>query len=243
MAALAWMLRHSTMPWDHLLVARVRGILRHPGLTSGSLVSDDTDNPRSQSAQALASLSKLRDQASGGSRWGPSRVFLVLVTPKSSLPVGVLFSQPAPELRAWYTTDTNCKRQGVPPQQRPRQPAPHPPYPTQAHLALRFLASFQAHHPAGRIHAVMAEALSGTATLVDGASTLCNGVQVLSPIRSQQHMRVGPRDQHVADDFAPHPGTPYRIRIRGGEAVVARVGRARVDGCAHKTQRFLVAST
>ena len=56
MAALAWMLRPSKMPWEHLLVASVRVILRHHGITSGSLVIDATDNPRSKSAKALASL-------------------------------------------------------------------------------------------------------------------------------------------------------------------------------------------
>ncbi len=101
MAALSWMFRHSKMPWDHLLVASVRVILQHHGLTSGSLVIDDTDNQRSKSAKALAHLYKLRDKESGGYIWGQSLVFLVLVTPKISIPVGFVFSQPAPELSAW----------------------------------------------------------------------------------------------------------------------------------------------
>jgi len=101
LAALSWMFRHSKMPWDKLLVASVRVILRHHGLTSGTLVIDDTDNPRSKSAKALAHLSTLRDKESGGSLWGQSLVFLVLVPPTISIPVGVVFSQPAPELRAW----------------------------------------------------------------------------------------------------------------------------------------------
>jgi len=37
LAALSWMFRHSKMPWDHLLVASVRVILRYHGITSGSL--------------------------------------------------------------------------------------------------------------------------------------------------------------------------------------------------------------
>ena len=60
-------------------------------------------------------------------------------------------------------------------------------------------------------------------------------------IRSNQNIRAGKRVQHVADYFATHPGTPYRIRIRGGEEVVALVGSARLYVCAHKTKRFLVA--
>src|SRR5262245_24290807 len=50
LAALSWMLRHSTLPWDALLVASVRGIRHHHGITSGSLLSDDTDHPRSKAA-------------------------------------------------------------------------------------------------------------------------------------------------------------------------------------------------
>ena len=101
LAALSWMFRQSKMPWEHLLVASVRVILQHPGLTSGNLLIDDTDNPRSKSAKTLAYLYKLRDKESGGYLWGQSLVFLVLVTPKISLPVGVVFSQPAPEISAW----------------------------------------------------------------------------------------------------------------------------------------------
>src|SRR5881409_1689649 len=101
LAALSWMFRHSQMPWDQLLVASVRVLLRHHGLTWGTQVIDDTDNPRSKSATALAYLYTLRAKDSGGYLWGQSLVLLVLVTPKISIPVGVVFSQPAPELSAW----------------------------------------------------------------------------------------------------------------------------------------------
>jgi hypothetical protein len=241
MAALSWMFRHSKIPWEQLLVASVRVILRHHGITSGSLVIDDTDNPRSKSAKALAYLYKLRDKESGGYLWGQSLVFLLLVTPKISMPVGVVFYQPAPEISAWYKTDKALKKQGVPTKQRPRKPAPNPHYPTKEQLALRLLAAFKAQHPAVRIHSVMADALYGTATFVDGASALFSGVQVLSQIRSNQNIRVGKRDQHIADFFATHPGTLSSIRIRGGDEVVARVGSARLYVCSHKTKRFIVA--
>ena len=82
-------------------MASVRVILQHHGITSGNLLIDDTDNPRSKSAKALAYLYKRRDKESGGSLWGQSLGFLVLVTPKISLPVGVVCSQPAPEISAW----------------------------------------------------------------------------------------------------------------------------------------------
>src|SRR5499427_4112691 len=141
LAALSWMFRHSKIPWDELLVASVRVILRHYGLHSGSLVIDDTDNKRSKSAQTLAHLYKLRDKESGGYLWGQSLVFLVLVTPKIAFPVGFAFYQPAPEYSAWYKTDKGLKKQGIPARQRPRKPRPHAQYPTKQQLALRLLAA------------------------------------------------------------------------------------------------------
>jgi hypothetical protein len=241
LAALSWMFRHSKLPWDQLLVASVRVILQHHGLTSGSLVIDDTDNPRSTSAKALAHLSTLRDKESGGYLWGQSLVFLVLVTPKISLPVGFVFSQPAPERSAWYQQAKGCKKQGVPPKQRPPKPVPNAEYPTTQQLALRLLAAFKAQQPDIRVHCLAADALYGTRSFVDEASAMFGGVQVLSQIRSNQNIRVGKREQHVADYFATHPGTPQRLRIRGGQEVVATVGSARLYVCAHRTKRFIVA--
>ena len=46
LGALSWMFRHSKIPWEPLLVVSVRVILRQYGITSGSLVIDDTDNQR-----------------------------------------------------------------------------------------------------------------------------------------------------------------------------------------------------
>ena len=241
LAALSWMFRHSKMPWDQLLVASVRVILQHHGITSGTLVIDDTDNPRSKSAKTLAHLYKLRDKARGGYVWGQSLGFLVLVTAKISIPVGFAFYQPAPELSAWYKKEKALKQQGVPTQQRPSKPAPNPAYPPKEQLALRLLAAFKAHHPHIRVHCIMADALYGTATFVDGASAIFSGVQVISQIRSTQNIRVGKRTQHVADYFATHPGTPHRLRIRGGQEVVATVGSARLYVCSHHTKRFIVA--
>src|SRR6476661_164655 len=152
LAALSWMFRHSKLPWDALLVASVRVILRHHGITSGHLIIDDTDNARSKSAKALAHLYKLRDKESGGYLWGQSLVLLVLVTPKISIPVGFVFYRPAPELSAWYKQGKVFKKQGVPPKQRPPQPAPNAQYPTKQQLALRLLAAFKAHHPDIRVH-------------------------------------------------------------------------------------------
>jgi hypothetical protein len=241
LAALSWMFRHSTIPWDELLVASVRVILHHYGLTCGSLVIDDTDNKRSKSAHTLAHLDKLRDKESGGYIWGQRRLFLRVVTPTITCPVDFSFEQPAPELSAWYKPEQALKKQGVPAKERPPQPPPNPHYPTKQALALRLLAPFTAHHPTFKVHCITADALYGTAAFVNGASALCGGVQVISQLRSNQKVRLHKREQHVADYFATHPGTPQSLRIRGGAEVEVIVGSARLYVCSHHPQRVIVA--
>ena len=137
LAALSWRFRHRKMPWDARLVASVRVILRPYGLTCGSLVIDDSDNQRSKSAKTLAYLYKLRDTERGGYVWGQSLVLLLVVTPDLTLPVGVAFYQPAPELSAWYKQEKALKKPDVPPKQRPPNPPPNPYDPTKQALALR----------------------------------------------------------------------------------------------------------
>ena len=241
LAALSWLFRHSKMPWDERLVARVRLILRHYGLRCGSLSIDETENKRSTAAKPLAPLYKLRDKERGGSGWGQSRVFLVLVTPPITLPVGCAFSQPAPELSAWYKQDKSLKKHGVPKKPRRSQPPANPHSPTQQARALRLLHPFQAHHPALTVRCLTADALDGPAPLVATASALCGGVQGIAQIRRNQTVRVQKREHPVAAYCAAHPGTPHAIRLRGGARGVAWVSSARLSVCSHKTQRFVVA--
>ena len=146
--------------------------------------------------------------------------------PPITIPVGVTFSQPAPELRAWSKQERTRTPQGG------ATPPPNPHSPTKQDLALRWFAPCQASHPALHVHCLVADALSGTAPCVEGASAIVGGAQVLSQLRSYQQVRLHKRAQHVADAFAPHRGTPQTIRIRGGEEGLVIVGRARLYVCA-----------
>jgi hypothetical protein len=170
MAALSWMFRHSHIPWDRLLVMSVRVILRHYGLQEGTLVIDDTDHQRSKSAKTLAHLYKLRDKESGGYVWGQSLIFLVLVTPQITVPVGFAFYQPAPELSAWYKMEKALKKHGTPKKLRPAKPPVNSNYPTKQELALRLLQQFQGEHPHFQVRCVSADALYGAESCVDGAT-------------------------------------------------------------------------
>jgi hypothetical protein len=88
---------------------------------------------------------------------------------------------------------------------------------------------------------MVADALSGSAAFVEGAAALVDGVQVISQVRSHQQGRVDQRADQGAAYCATPPGTPQQLRIRGGEAGAGLVGRARMDVCAHQTNRVLMA--
>ena len=59
------------------------------------LVADDSDKRRAKVTSTLAHVHKLKDKTSGGFVMGQCLVFLLLVTPTLTLPVGVY--SPAPE--------------------------------------------------------------------------------------------------------------------------------------------------
>jgi hypothetical protein len=103
------------------------------------------------------------------------------------------------------------------------------------------LAQFKTQHSDFKVNCITADALYGTASLVDGASAIVGGVQVLSHIRRNQKVRLHKREQNVSDYCATHPGIPHIIRIRGGHEVIAIIGSARLYVCAHQTKRFVVA--
>jgi hypothetical protein len=175
--------------------------------------------------------------------WGHSLVCLRGVTPDLTRPVGLTCAQPAPEVSAGSKQDTTLKKHALPPHQRPPPPPPQPSSPTQPALARRLLAPCSAPPPPFRGPGITAEARDGTAAVGEGAAARFGGVQVRSPRRRHPTIGVQQRDQHVADSVATHPGTPPHIRIRGGEAVGALVGRARWSVGSHHPTRCSVALT
>ena len=109
-AALSWMFRSSKIPWEILLMHSVRTILRHFGIYEGQLVIDDSDNKRSKRTNAIAYVHKMRDKSSGGYIMGQKIVFLLLVTPKITLPVGFAFYQPDPAWKKWEQEERRLKK-------------------------------------------------------------------------------------------------------------------------------------
>jgi len=159
LSALSWMFRSSKIPWERLLQLSIQLILNRYGITEGCLALDDSDKRRSKVTQQIAGVHKLKDKASGGYLRGQCLIFLVLITPKVTIPVGFIFYEPDPALSAWYQRNKQLKTLGLPAKQRPPKPPKNPGYPSKQDLALRLLNTFEQHHPDVNVKCVLADAL------------------------------------------------------------------------------------
>ena len=196
------MFRKSSIPWDLLLQMSVSVIPRRYGITEGNIGIDDTDKRRSKSTKKLFQVHKIKDKPSGGYIMGQSIVFLVLITPKITIPVDFSFHMPDPVLSAWYKNDKKLKKQGVPKKLRPAKPDRDPNYPTMPQIALKLLEQFKRAHRQIRIRCAFADALYGTEEFLDQASKLFGGIQVISQIRSNQLIRFRNKNMPVEKYFA-----------------------------------------
>ena len=239
--ALSWMFRKSSIPWEMLLQMSVASILRQYGITEGCIGIDDTDKKRSKSTRKISYVHKIKHKPSGGYVMGQSIVFLVLITPKITIPVGFAFHMPDPGLKAWSKNNKKLKEKGVPKKERPAKPDRDKNYPTMPQIAVSLLEKFRNAHPQIHIQCVFADALYGTKSFVDQTSSLFKGAQVISQIRENQLVRFRNRNRTVKDYFEAFPGTEQTMQVRGGEQIKVTAGSARLHVHAHGKKRFVIA--
>lgn len=240
LAALSWMFRNSMIPWELLLVISVRLILKRFGITEGILVIDDTQKKRSKNAKKIACIHKLKDASTGGFIMGQSIVFLLLVTPLITIPVGFAFFMPDPEMTEWRKKNEKQKKQGVPAKKRPKQPAKNLNYPTKYDIAVRLLEMFAENHPDIKVKCVQADALYGKKTFMKRVSVMFGGVQVISQLQKTQNI-VSKNIKKPIKKFCDHT-SPVRtkIKLRGGKEVTILMVSARLFVSAHETKRFVI---
>jgi len=239
---LSWMFRSPNRFWSWILRASVSVIIHKYGITEGMLVIDDGDKQRSKRTQRIYKTHKLKDKKTGGFINGQSFVFLLLVTPRVTIPVGVEFYMPDPQLSAWNKEDKRLRKQGVAKSKRPGKPKKNPLYPTKVEIALGLLEEFRTAFAQIAIKCVLADALYGSDAFVDKASALFGGIQVISKLRKNQKVRFQGKTLHVSTFFRRYPGVKQSIRIRGGGVEIpVLVSSARPYVCAHGKKRFVIA--
>ncbi len=126
--ALSKMFYHGLKCWEHLLTASALIVIRRFKITSGVLVVDDSDQAepasqagrgRSKNTTRIWGTHKAVLKGTGGFHHAQNIVFLLLVTPEISIPVGVQFYRPAPVLREWHKQEKKLIKQGVKKKDRP----------------------------------------------------------------------------------------------------------------------------
>jgi hypothetical protein len=241
LSALSWMFRHTKIVWELLWQASIGLVLEQYGIREGVLTIDDSDARRAKRTTRVHRAHKVYDKKTGGYFNGQTLVFLVLVTPTVTVPVGFRFFCPDPKQVAWRQEDIRLKRLTTPKAQRPARPALDPAYPGKAQLALELIQAFRRAHPQVRVKAVLADALYGTAAFMDQAATICDGAQTVSQLRGNQKVRFRGRERTLTAFFAAYPGVPQRIQVRGGPASEVIVSSARLHVGAHGKKRFVIA--
>ena len=203
---------------------------------------DDADKNRGTVTTRIFKAYTRTDTVSGGYLNGQRIVLLRLGTPRITVPVGLALYMPDPARTAWTKAATTVRKQGVPPQHRPPQPARNPPYATQQALAFTLMAAFTRAHPALAVKMVLADALSATSPCMEPAAQRFS-THVLSHLRQHQNVRSRHRRISREQYFSPYPGVPQTVKIRGDEDVSVLGNRARLSVDAHHPKRFVIART
>lgn len=239
-AALSWMFRQASIPWEWLLVASIKVVLRGHHITQGIVVVDDSEKRRAKSTKRIYQAHKMKDKKTGGYINGQSLLVLLVVTPQVTIPVGIAFYQPDPALSAWYQEEKKQKKEGVPKKERPPKPEKNEVYPDKQVIALRLMTEFKSHLPRLKIKAVLADALYGTEDFIDQASALFGDIQVISQLRSNQLVRDQNQKVNLEEYFAQRPAKTQTLTIRGQHKVVTWAA-ARLYVFAHHKKRLIVA--
>lgn len=240
--SISWMFRRSKILWEQLLVSSVRVVLKTYGITEGVLVLDDSDRARSKNTKNLHKVYKLKDKKTNGYTMGQNLVFLVLVTPKITIPVGFAFYEPDPAKKAWKLEDTRLKKQGIAKKDRPQEPCKNPQYPTKQELALKLLNDFSTLFSEIHVACILADALySDNGFMHAAAIAFGKNTQVISQLRSNQIIRDKGHEKSVKTYFTSYPGVKKTISIRGGKMQVVMLGGARLWVKSHQKKRFVIA--
>jgi len=109
---LRWIFYCAKIPWKRLLQASIKNIIKHYGITHGTIAFDDSDKKRSKKTACIKGAHKVKGKATGGYFNGQELVFMVLITDLVTFPIGFQFYVPDPALSAWRKEDKKRKRQG-----------------------------------------------------------------------------------------------------------------------------------
>jgi hypothetical protein len=239
--ALSWMFRHSKVPWPLLLQMSVDVLIVLYGITYGTINVDETDNNRSKRTKKISWVHKLKDKATGGYAMGQCMVFIVLVTPIITIPVGFKFYMPDPDVTRWRKNYLKLKKSGMSASQRPKKPPKNPDYPSKNELAVQLLKEFKERHPEVKVKCINADALYGNKKFINGAASIYKSTQIISQIDKRRNVFHRGKSISVQKYFSHNSGVLQRVKIRGEKETMATIASARLYIPSQRAKRFVVA--
>lgn len=240
-SALSWMLRHSKIFWDKLLMASILTIFNKFNIQSGVLVIDDTDKQRSKRTKRIHKAHKIFDKSTAGYFNGQNLIFLFLVSDNISIPVGFDFYFPDPEMKKWEKENQRLKKLGFAKHNRPKQPDRNPRYPSKIDIAINLITAFKQWFPSFSVKAIIADAFYGNNSFIDGIKPLYPSTQIISQLRSNQLVKHYDKLISLTEYFRRCPGVEHTISIRGSEPIKVTMHGARIFVGAHGVKRFVIA--
>ncbi len=134
--------------WDYLLVVSALIVMKRFNITSGVVVIDDSDRSRSKNTKKIWGVQKTVLKGTGGFHCAQNIVFLILVTPEITIPVGAKFYRPDPVLKEWSKNDKKLIKQGIKKKDRPPKPQRQSDYPSRIELACLLIKQFKENYSA-----------------------------------------------------------------------------------------------
>ena len=235
-----WMYSQSSLPWDVLFNASVQMMLKTYDITGGVLAIDETDNPRSKKTPFIAYTHKYYDKKTNGYKNGQELVFMILITPTITIPVGFAFYEPDQGIYDWKKENALLIKEGVEKKDRPKRPEPSADYRSKTQLAARLVRDFKSSFPEIKIKAVVADALYGSQSFY---SDIASEVpQLISHLKKDQYLTHQGKSYEVGKFFKDiFPPIQSTVVIRGGDEKKVMYRAIRVHVNAHGCKRFVIA--
>ena len=255
--ALCKMFYHGLKCWDYLLVVSALIVMKRFKITSGVLVLDDSDRGRSKNTTKIWGVEKTVLKGTGGFHYAQNIVFLILVTPEITIPVGATFYRPDPLLREWSKNEKKLIKQGIKKKNRPPKPQRQSNYPSRVELACSLIKQFKVDYPELRIKAILADSAYFNPSFMGGIHKTDQNVQILTQMRKNQKVKFGrDKEQQVKDFFNKREWNSTILQLRGHEETLVHYSSAVVTIISHgrkyrvvglryedeKEPRFLVGS-
>lgn len=240
-AGLSWMLRHSKINWNLLLIGAIKVLLIKYNIKIGQLGLDDSDHQRSKSTTKIDKVHKIYDKKTGGYFMGQNLVFLLLVTDKITIPVGFKFYIPDPKKIEWNKNDEKLRDEKVPKSERPKQPKSDPNFPTKIEIAIQLLEQFKKYFPEITIQSISADAAYGSKDFFKQTNKIFPKTQIISQLKNNQKVFFKNKIISVSELFKSLPGSKTEIQIRGGKKQQVTISSARVRVESHDEFQFVVA--